>query len=48
MEIRLADEVADGFRSTVTTVHVEAVLETVRAFLDGVVCPSHPRRSSSP
>ena len=38
VEIRLADDVAAGFRSTVTTVHEEAVVEAVRAFLATVVC----------
>jgi hypothetical protein len=40
VEIRLADDVAAGFRSTVTTVRAEAVVEAVRAFLDTVVCAS--------
>jgi hypothetical protein len=39
-EIRLADDVADGFRSTETTVHAEAVVEAVRAFLATVACTS--------
>jgi hypothetical protein len=39
-EIRLADDVAFGFRSTVTTVHAEAVVEAVREFLDSVLCAS--------
>jgi hypothetical protein len=40
VEIRLADDVAAGFRSTVRTVHTEAVVEAVRAFLATVVCTS--------
>jgi hypothetical protein len=40
VEIRLADDVADGFRSTATTVHAEAVVEAVRAFLATVACTS--------
>jgi hypothetical protein len=40
VEIRLADDVADGFRSTVTTVHAEGVVEAVRAFLATVACTS--------
>lgn len=39
-EIRLADDVASGFRSTLTFVHAEAVLEAVREFLESVLCPS--------
>ena len=39
-EIRLADDVALGFRSTMTFVHADAVVEAVREFLDGVLCPS--------
>jgi hypothetical protein len=39
VEIRLADDVAAGFRSTMTTVHAEVVVEAVRAFL-AVVCAS--------
>lgn len=44
-EIRLADDVASGFRSTLTFVHAEEVVEAVRDFLDSVLCPSrddHP------
>ena len=44
-EIRLADDVAFGFRSTLTFVHAEEVVEAVRDFLDSVLCPSrddHP------
>jgi hypothetical protein len=40
VEIRLADDVAAGFRSTMTTVHAEVVVEAVRAFLATVVCAS--------
>jgi hypothetical protein len=39
-EIRIADDVASGFRTTETSVHIDAVVEAVREFLDGVVCPS--------
>ena len=38
VEIRLADDVASGFGSTVTLIHVGAVLEAVREFLDGLPC----------
>ena len=47
-EIRLADDVAAGFGSTLTLVSPEEVMGSVRAFLDGVLCatpdgsPSHP------
>jgi hypothetical protein len=37
--IRLADDVSSSFRSTVTLVHTDAVLEAVREFLDTVLCP---------
>ncbi|HET9248758.1 MAG TPA: hypothetical protein VFP13_02295 [Actinomycetota bacterium] len=37
-EIRLAEDVASGFRSTLTFINTDAVLESVRGFLDGVVC----------
>ena len=40
IEIRLADDVASGFGSTVTLTHAGAVLEAVREFLDGLPCPS--------
>jgi hypothetical protein len=40
LEIRLADDVASGFGSTVTLTHVGAVLEAVREFLDGLPCPA--------
>jgi hypothetical protein len=40
-EIRLADDVALGFRSTVTFAHPDAVVEVVREFLNGVLCRSH-------
>jgi hypothetical protein len=39
-EIRLADDVAFGFRSTLTFVHPDAVVEAVREFLDRVLCSS--------
>jgi hypothetical protein len=39
-EIRLADDVAFGFRSTLTFVHTDEVLEAVRDFLDTVACSS--------
>jgi hypothetical protein len=39
-EIRLADDVAFGFRSTLTLVHADEVVDAVRDFLDRVVCPS--------
>jgi hypothetical protein len=39
-EIRLADDVARGFRSTLTFVHADAVVEAVREFLDRVSCAS--------
>jgi hypothetical protein len=38
-EIRLADDVSSGFRSTVTLVHTDAVLEAVQEFLDTVLFP---------
>jgi hypothetical protein len=41
-DIRLADDVASGFRSTVTLVDTDAVVEAVRAFLESVLCPSPP------
>jgi hypothetical protein len=37
-EIQVADDVASGFRSSVKTVHADAVVEAVRAFLDSVLC----------
>jgi hypothetical protein len=39
-EIRLADDVALGFRSTLTFVHADDVVEAVRDFLDRVLCHS--------
>ena len=39
-EIRFADDVAFGFRSTLTFVHADDVVEAVRDFLDRVLCPS--------
>ena len=41
-EIRLAEDVASGFRSTLTFINTDAVLESVRGFLDGVVCLPPP------
>jgi hypothetical protein len=40
VEIRLADDVAFGFGSTLTFVHSDEVVEAVRDFLDGVFCSS--------
>jgi hypothetical protein len=37
-EIKIADDVAAGFRSTLTSVDTEAVVDAVRGFLDSVVC----------
>jgi hypothetical protein len=37
-EVRIADDVASGFRSTLTSVHTEAVVAAVREFLDSVLC----------
>ena len=39
-EIRLADDVSSGFRSTSTFVNADAVLKAVRDFLDSVHCSS--------
>jgi hypothetical protein len=39
-EVRIADDVAAGFRSTVTTVNADATVEAVREFLDSVLCSS--------
>jgi hypothetical protein len=49
-EIRLADDVALGFRSTLTFVDADAVVETVREFLDRVSCasPAEPLASVTP
>jgi hypothetical protein len=43
-EIRLADDVAFGFQSTMTFVHVNEVMEAVRDFLDSILCrpPNNP------
>jgi len=41
-DVRLADDVATGFRSTVTFIDADAVVVAVRAFLESVVCPSRP------
>ena len=40
VEIRFADDVASGFGSTVTSIHVDEVLEAVREFLDSLPCPT--------
>src|SRR6266508_5934827 len=47
-EIRLADDVVSGFRSTITFVHPDAVVEAVRDFLDSVLCsaPHEPTAST--
>ena len=47
IEIRLADDVASGFGSTVTVTHAGAVLEAVREFLEGLPCPSPENRRVS-
>jgi hypothetical protein len=39
-EIRFADDVAFGFRSTLTFFDADDVVEAVRDFLDGVLCSS--------
>lgn len=39
-EIRIADDVSSGFGSSLTTVHLDAVVGAVREFLDSVVCRS--------
>jgi hypothetical protein len=41
-EIKVADDVASGFRSTLTFVNAEAVVAAVRDFLDSVTCPAAP------
>ena len=38
-EVRIADDVASGFRSTQTFVHADALIEAVRDFVENVVCP---------
>jgi hypothetical protein len=47
-EIKLADDVAIGFRSTLTFAHADAVIEAVRDFLDDVLCPQSDDRSAAP
>jgi hypothetical protein len=47
-EIKLADDVAFGFRSTLTFAHADAVIEAVRDFLDGVLCPRPDDQSAAP
>ena len=47
-EIKLADDVAIGFRSTLTFAHADAVIEAVRDFLDDVLCPRSDDRSAAP
>lgn len=39
-EVRIADDVAFGFRSTFTSVNADAAVEAVREFLDSVLCSS--------
>jgi hypothetical protein len=39
-EVKIADDVASGFRSTLTSVNADAVVEAVREFLDSVLCSS--------
>jgi hypothetical protein len=39
-EVRIADDVASGFRSTLTSVDADAAVEAVREFLDSVRCSS--------
>jgi hypothetical protein len=39
-EIRLADDVALGFRSTITFIHADAVKDAVQDFLDSILCSS--------
>ena len=48
VEIRVADDVGAGFRSTVTTIHTEAVVDAVRAFLDTVACNPSDRPAAMP
>jgi hypothetical protein len=38
-EIRIADDVASGFRSTQTFVQPDALLGAARDFVENVVCP---------
>ena len=39
-EVKIADDVATGFRSTLTSVNADAAVEAVREFLDSVLCSS--------
>ena len=39
-EVKIADDVASGFRSTLTSVNADAAVEAVREFLDSVRCSS--------
>jgi hypothetical protein len=39
-EIRVADDVHTGFRSTLTFIHPDAAMEAVREFLDSILCSS--------
>lgn len=41
-EIRIADDVAEGFRSTQTFVHRDALIEAAHDFVEHVVC-AHTR-----
>lgn len=41
-QIRLADDVAFGFGSTVTFVNTDAAVDAVREFLESVLRPSPP------
>lgn len=41
-EIKIADDVASGFRSTLTAVDIDAVMEAVRGFLGSVGCSPLP------
>jgi hypothetical protein len=39
-EVKIADDVASGFKSTLTSVNADAAVEAVREFLDSVRCSS--------
>ena len=39
-EVKIADDVASGFKSTLTSVNADAAVEAVREFLDSVLCSS--------
>jgi hypothetical protein len=41
-DIKVADDVASGFRPTQTVADAEAVVGAVRDFLDSVTCPAAP------